>query len=102
MDLWTDAVLWKPDGVCASCVFVGGGQNPQQPRIVGPTEFSAGVQVLASGCAQAVRVRWPRPAWSPEPVLRGGLLVGTGLLYLVGLGRSSWGNSFYAAAVQAG
>lgn len=56
---------------------------------------------MSSG-VQAVRVRWPRPAWSPEPVLRGVLLVGTGLLYLVGLGRSGWGNAFYAAAAQAG
>ena len=47
-------------------------------------------------------MRWPRPAGSPEPVLRGALLVGTGLLYLVGLDRNGWGNSFYAAAAQAG
>ena len=47
-------------------------------------------------------MRWPRPAWSPEPVLRGALLVGTGLLYVVGLDRNGWGNSFYASAVQAG
>ena len=30
------------------------------------------------------------------------LLVGTGLLYLVGLSRSGYGNEFYAAAVKAG
>ena len=30
------------------------------------------------------------------------LLVGTGVLYLWGLGASGWGNSFYSAAVQAG
>jgi 4-amino-4-deoxy-L-arabinose transferase-like glycosyltransferase len=30
------------------------------------------------------------------------LLVGTGFLYLWGLGASGWGNSFYSAAVQAG
>lgn len=30
------------------------------------------------------------------------LLLGTGLLYLWGLGASGWANSFYAAAVQAG
>ncbi|MFG1711269.1 ArnT family glycosyltransferase [Nonomuraea sp. M3C6] len=31
-----------------------------------------------------------------------GLLVGTGVLYLWGLGASGWANSFYSAAVQAG
>src|SRR3954447_21015245 len=30
------------------------------------------------------------------------LLVGTGALYLFGLDRNGWGNSFYAAAAQAG
>ena len=39
--------------------------------------------------------RWTRPAfWA--------LLVGTGVLYLWGLGSSGWGNSYYAAAAQAG
>ncbi|WP_235030700.1 ArnT family glycosyltransferase [Nonomuraea solani] len=31
-----------------------------------------------------------------------GLLLGTGVLYLWGLGASGWANSFYSAAVQAG
>ena len=39
--------------------------------------------------------RWERPA-------TGALLAGTAALYLVGLDRSGWGNSFYAAAAQAG
>ncbi|WP_433120829.1 ArnT family glycosyltransferase [Micromonospora sp. CA-246542] len=38
---------------------------------------------------------WTRPALVA-------LLLGTGLLYLWGLGASGWANSFYAAAVQAG
>ena len=39
--------------------------------------------------------RWTRPAfWA--------LLVGTGVLYLWGLGSSGWGNSYYAAAAQSG
>jgi 4-amino-4-deoxy-L-arabinose transferase-like glycosyltransferase len=53
------------------------------------------------------------PAPAPEPVSRfdarvrerlsvTGLLVGTALLYLWGLGASGYGNDFYAAAVQAG
>ncbi|MGZ4648674.1 MAG: glycosyltransferase family 39 protein, partial [Blastococcus sp.] len=33
---------------------------------------------------------------------RAALLVGSGVLYLVGLSRNGWGNSFYAGAVQAG
>ncbi len=40
------------------------------------------------------------PAWV-RPVLLG-LLAGTALLYLWGLGSSGWANSFYSAAVQAG
>ncbi len=40
-------------------------------------------------------LRWERPA-------TGALLAGTSALYLVGLDRSGWGNSFYAAAAQAG
>src|SRR4051812_12420048 len=30
------------------------------------------------------------------------LLVGTGVLYIWGLGASGWGNAFYSAAIQAG
>jgi 4-amino-4-deoxy-L-arabinose transferase-like glycosyltransferase len=41
------------------------------------------------------RARWERPALAA-------LLLGTGLLYLWGLGASGWANSFYAAAAQAG
>src|SRR4051794_16244964 len=37
-----------------------------------------------------------------ERALAGLLLVGTGALYLLGLNRNGWGNSFYAAAAQAG
>ncbi|MFY1615049.1 ArnT family glycosyltransferase [Micromonospora sp. WMMD736] len=39
-------------------------------------------------------------AWTRPALLA--LLLGTGLLYLWGLGASGWANSFYAAAVQAG
>ena len=39
--------------------------------------------------------RWVRPSVVV-------LLVGTGLLYMWGLGASGWANSFYSAAVQAG
>jgi 4-amino-4-deoxy-L-arabinose transferase-like glycosyltransferase len=39
--------------------------------------------------------RWTRPAFLA-------LLVGTGALYLWGLGSSGWANNYYAAAAQAG
>ena len=47
-----------------------------------------------------VRGRPEDPAWVRPALLA--LLVGTGFLYLWGLGQSGWGNSFYSAAVQAG
>ena len=47
-----------------------------------------------------VRGRPEDPAWV-RPALFG-LLAGTAVLYLWGLGASGWGNSFYSAAVQAG
>ncbi len=51
------------------------------------------------------RSRWLRarpddPAWARPALLA--LLVGTGLLYIWGLGASGWSNSFYSAAAQAG
>ncbi|MFR9803636.1 ArnT family glycosyltransferase [Pseudonocardia sp. RS010] len=45
--------------------------------------------------AAAPRRRWHRPAYAL-------LLVGTAVLYLQNIALSGWGNSFYAAAVQAG
>lgn len=47
-----------------------------------------------------VRGRPEDPAWVRPALVA--LLVATGFLYLWGLGRSGWGNSFYSAAVQAG
>jgi 4-amino-4-deoxy-L-arabinose transferase-like glycosyltransferase len=47
-----------------------------------------------------LRARPGDPVWARPALL--GLLVGTGLLYLIGLSRNGWGNEFYAAAVQAG
>ena len=40
------------------------------------------------------------PGWARPALL--GLLAGTAVLYLWGLGQSGWANSFYSAAVQAG
>ncbi|MBZ5738156.1 ArnT family glycosyltransferase [Nocardioides mangrovi] len=45
-------------------------------------------------------VRRPRRDWYPFAL--GGLLLATAVLYLWGLSESGWGNSFYAAAAQAG
>jgi 4-amino-4-deoxy-L-arabinose transferase-like glycosyltransferase len=45
------------------------------------------------------------PRWRSVDPARAGLvalLVGTGVLYLWGLGESGWANSFYSAAAQAG
>jgi len=52
--------------------------------------------------ARAKLLRGPAgdPWWGRPALLV--LLAGTAVLYLWGLGRSGWANSFYAAAVQAG
>jgi hypothetical protein len=49
---------------------------------------------------RALRGRETDPAWVRPALLS--LLLGTALLYLLGLGASGWANSFYSAAVQAG
>jgi 4-amino-4-deoxy-L-arabinose transferase-like glycosyltransferase len=49
---------------------------------------------------RAIRGRESDPVWVRPALLS--LLVGTALLYIVGLGASGWANSFYSAAVQAG
>ncbi|GAA5146031.1 glycosyltransferase family 39 protein [Nocardioides marinquilinus] len=46
--------------------------------------------------------RRPRRRWPADRAAHAALLAGTALLYLWGLGASGWGNSFYAAAAQAG
>src|SRR4029078_7411357 len=50
--------------------------------------------------ARLVRGSTDDPAWGRPSLL--GLVFATGVLYLWGLGRSGWANSFYSAAVQAG
>jgi 4-amino-4-deoxy-L-arabinose transferase-like glycosyltransferase len=44
----------------------------------------------------------PSSSRARERLATGALLASTAVLYLVGLDRSGWGNSFYAAAAQAG
>lgn len=53
-----------------------------------------------SAAAAPVTVR-PRRI-TADRLLFGGLLLGTALLYLIGLSRSGWANQYYAAAAQAG
>ena len=63
-----------------------------------------------AGTSRARRVPEPLARWwrgdpADHPAARPALvalLVATALLYLVGLGASGWGNSFYAAAAPAG
>jgi 4-amino-4-deoxy-L-arabinose transferase-like glycosyltransferase len=50
--------------------------------------------------ARLARGRPDDPSWVRPALLV--LLIGTGFLYIWGLGQSGWGNSFYSAAVQAG
>jgi 4-amino-4-deoxy-L-arabinose transferase-like glycosyltransferase len=62
------------------------GQRPSYDAVAGSGRWWRG---------RAQDAAWVRPALL-------GLLAGTALLYLWGLGASGWANSFYAAAVQAG
>ncbi len=68
-----------------------GGGRPSDPRRPAPP---------LGRFHRLVRGRPEDPAWVRPALVA--LLVGTGFLYLWGLGASGWGNSFYAAAVQAG
>src|SRR4051812_34695577 len=60
-----------------------------------PVDYPAPPDAVVDEPTPARDPRWVRPALI-------GLLLGTALLYLWGLGASGWGNSFYSAAVQAG
>src|SRR3954447_17174295 len=66
--------------------------TPSRPAAT-PADPTAGREPTAT--ADPGGARWERPALIA-------LLVGTGVLYLWGLGESGWANSFYAAAAQAG
>lgn len=69
-----------------------------RPRLLHPrprsgTAVRARLVGLVRGRADAAR--WERPAFL-------GLLLATGVLYVVNLGVNGWANAFYSAAVQAG
>ncbi|ABD09706.1 MULTISPECIES: ArnT family glycosyltransferase [Frankia] len=68
--------------------------SPDAPTETGLPVGGSGGLVSAEDVS-AEDARWVRPALVT-------LLVGTGVLYLWGLGASGWANAFYSAAVQAG
>ena len=83
---------WAPDRPVAEA---GGGPGNGAPPTDPPTPAPPSGRL-----SRLVRGRPQDPAWvRPALVI---LLVGTGFLYIWGLGRSGWANSFYSAAVQAG
>ncbi len=70
----------------------------ERPRLLppptpGPRALRERLAGLVRGRADAAR--WERPAFL-------GLLLVTGVLYVVNLGVNGWANAFYSAAVQAG
>ena len=89
--------IYAPDvpieaGIVSAGVAAGSvPTDPDRPEPAGPTLGRA---------HRLVRGRPEDPAWVRPSLLA--LLVGTGVLYIWGLGASGWSNSFYSAAVQAG
>ncbi len=77
-----------------------GGRQVPTGAAVAPLGEPPALAPPAGRLTRLARGRPEDPAWV-RPALAV-LLVGTGFLYLWGLGASGWGNSFYAAAVQAG
>jgi 4-amino-4-deoxy-L-arabinose transferase-like glycosyltransferase len=87
----TESLLTAPGaGSTATAPATGGVPVSSDPPATAPA--------VADRPPADVALRDPRWTW---PALAA-LLLGTGLLYLWGLGASGWGNSFYSAAVQAG
>ena len=86
-----DPPAWDVDAPNAPGLADAAPTGPERTDDGGPTP----------GRAQRLfRGRPDDPAWVRPALIA--LLVGTGVLYLWGLGASGWGNSFYSAAVQAG
>jgi 4-amino-4-deoxy-L-arabinose transferase-like glycosyltransferase len=84
---------WTPDDTAQE--WGGGSGLDSAPPADPPTPAPPSGRL-----SRLVRGRPQDPAWvRPALVV---LLVGTGFLYIWGLGQSGWANSFYSAAVQAG
>ncbi len=83
---------WTPDpsATAARGPDAHDGEPTEPPSPAGPS----------GRLRRLVRGKPDDPVWV-RPALFA-LLVGTGFLYVWGVGRSGWANSFYAAAVQAG
>ncbi len=69
----------------------------ERPRLLPPPTRPHGVRDRLAGLVRgrADAARWERPAFL-------GLLLATGVLYVVNLSVNGWANAFYTAAVQAG
>ncbi len=81
---------------------VGPSTTPATPPTVDPSGDDTPAAPLppAGLVRRLVRGKPGDPAWVRPSLIA--LLVGTGFLYIWGLGDSGWANSFYSAAVQAG
>ncbi|MCJ7797374.1 MAG: glycosyl transferase, partial [Thermoleophilia bacterium] len=75
-----------------------GGRGIEAPWA--PSSARLAARSLKARARRLVRGVEADPAWARPAFLA--LLVLTALLYIWGLGRSGWANSYYAAAVQAG
>jgi 4-amino-4-deoxy-L-arabinose transferase-like glycosyltransferase len=67
------------------------------PRVIAAEPVAPAAPAVADSTRTATRPA--RPAW--ERAALAGLLVGTAVLYIWGLGASGWANAFYSAAAQA-
>ena len=71
-----------------------------QPKAAAPLDPAPEAACDAAGVGRIWRGRREDPAWVRPTLLA--LLASTAVLYLWGLSASGWGNTFYAASVQAG
>ena len=76
------------------------GEGTAVQQVGSPPDFPPTPGFPRGRVLRLVRGRPEDPPWVRPTLLA--LLVGTGFLYLWGLGQSGWANSFYSAAVQAG
>ena len=86
-----DAPAWDVHAPAAPVLADAAPTGPERSHDVDPTPGLP---------RRLVRGRPDDPAWVRPALIA--LLVGTGVLYVWGLGSSGWANSFYSAAVEAG